>query len=56
MNVLGKSNIILILIAGFIPHLITSFILDSFIKILQNVITDITQLLETINTEIFSYL
>lgn len=55
-NALGKSNIILIVIAGYILHLITNFVLKYFIKILQYVRTDITQLLGTINTEIFSYL
>lgn len=55
-NALGKSNTILIVIAGYILHLITNIVLKYFIKILQYVRTDITQLLGTINTEIFSYL
>lgn len=41
---------------GSILHLITNFVLDSIIKILQNVRHDITQLFENINTEICNYL
>lgn len=55
-NALGKSNIILIVTVGSILHLITNIVLKYFIKILQYVRTDITQLLGTINIEIFSYL
>lgn len=51
-NVLGKSYIIWIVIAGSVPHLIKIFVLNSFIKTLKDVRTDITQLLGNINTNI----